>query len=207
MLKFKIIEVVNVNYSDHNKVVVFLVLIQFSSAVLQFLEILNFWWPFHSHTNSLLDILDHDVIVFFGLVDKITCFNLFNPAKRSQLQKSTGNQNSGGHADARAPLTSSQWNGSENAWEVLSAAELDDTSHAEEEQEVGVVHERLEHVEVSGTYLAAVNHIEHLQQHENVENVGQVTGLGLRPLIKFIVVIKFVGCFSVKVAGWHWHEC
>lgn len=84
----------------------------------------------------------------------------------------------------------------------MDTEELDQGNQEKEDDEVPVVHEWLEHVEVITTDLSAVDHVEKLQKDKGVENVGQMTSLGLRLLINDVWCIIVLWVLKFK-SSWH----
>ena len=98
-----------------------------------------------------------------------------DPLFGSQLEDGRHQEHSRPGHDAGAPLASVESHSLGESWEELDGDELDGEDECEEEQEVWVVEEGLEHVEVSSTDLSAVDHVEGLETHEHVEDVGEVS--------------------------------
>ncbi len=63
--------------------------------------------------------------------------------------------------------------------------------------------ERLEHVEVSLADLSAVNHVECLQEHEDVEDVSEMPCLRLRLDVESICGGDSACCDSFEETTWH----
>lgn len=79
----------------------------------------------------------------------------------------------------------------------MSSNELYGGNQNEQNDEIPVMEQAFEHVEIFFADLSAVDHVEKLQGNKDIEDVGEVLGLGLRHNVEF--VFSCVGSISSGV--------